>query len=184
MNQTTHTGHSGLPTVQGVDHIGITVPDLDQAHHFLVDVLGADHIYTLGPKRSHGTWMRDYMGVHPDTEVREIRFFRLGNGANFEVFEYEAADGQNPEPRNSDIGGHHVALYVDDIDAAVAYLRGQGVEVMGDEPVKSAEHALGQRWMYFRAPWGMQFELVSAPEGKIYERDAPRLLWHPGHPTR
>jgi glyoxylase I family protein len=30
----------------------------------------------------------------------------------------------------------------------------------------------------------MQFELVSYPQGKAYEKDAPVLLWHPAHPER
>jgi len=29
----------------------------------------------------------------------------------------------------------------------------------------------------------MQFELVSFPKGKQYERDAPIKLWHPAHPA-
>ncbi len=115
--------------------------------------------------------------------IREIRFYRLGNGSNLEVFQYDAADGQAGPPRNSDIGGHHFAIYVDDMDAAVAYLKQRGVEVMG-EPIASAGAAEGQRWVYFRAPWGMQFELVSYPEGKAYESDATRKLWHPAHPER
>jgi glyoxylase I family protein len=49
-------------------------------------------------------------------------------------------------------------------------------------PVASAGPAEGQRWLYFRAPWGMQFELVSFPAGKAYEAAAARRLWHPGHP--
>ena len=28
----------------------------------------------------------------------------------------------------------------------------------------------GQRWVYFLAPWGMQFELVSYPDGRAYEQ--------------
>jgi len=50
------------------------------------------------------------------------------------------------------------------------------------EPVASRNASEGQRWVYFRAPWGMQFELVSFPQGKAYEADAPVLLWHPAHP--
>jgi len=166
-----------------VDHIGFTVPDLDEAHHFLVDILGCEEVYRLGSKQSDGEWMSTHLGVHPQTVIKEIRFYRLGNGANFEVFLYDAADGQTPAPRNSDIGGHHVALYVDDMDRAVAHLRKNGVDVMG-EPTASKEAATGQHWVYFRAPWGMQFELVSFPEGKAYEKDARTLLWHPAHPER
>ena len=93
----------------------------------------------------------------------------------------DVTDGQKPVPRNSDLGGHHLAVYVDDLDAAVEYLRSRGVEVMG-EPVASRNASEGQRWVYFRAPWGMQFELVSYPQGKAYEADAAVRLWHPGHP--
>lgn len=172
-----------LPGFRGADHIGLTVPDLDEAERFVVDVLGAVPVYTLGAKRSDDDdWMTVQLGVHPRTVIREIRFYRLGTGLNLELFEYDAADGQAPQPRNSDIGGHHLALYVDDLDEAVTYLRGKGVEVMG-EPVASRQSAEGQRWVYFRSPWGLQFELVSYPGGKAYEADAAVKLWHPAKPA-
>lgn len=171
-----------IPGMRGTDHFGFTVPDLDEAERFFVDVLGAVHIYTLGAKRSDDDFMAAQLGVHPRTEITEIRFYRLGNGSNIELFHYASADGQAPQPRNSDIGGHHLALYVDDMDAAVAYLREHEVEVMG-EPVVSAGASTGQRWLYFRSPWGMQFELVSFPDGKEYEKDADVVLWHPAHPA-
>jgi catechol 2,3-dioxygenase-like lactoylglutathione lyase family enzyme len=172
----------GIPGLRGTDHIGVTVPDLDEAERFFVDVLGADSIYTLGAKQADDDWMHVHIGVDPRTVIREIRFYRLGNGTNFEVFKYEAADGQKPQPSNSDIGGHHVALYVDDLDAAIAYLQAHGIETMGD-PTASKQAAEGQHWVYFRSPWGMQFELVSFPAGKAYEATAPVKLWHPSHPA-
>lgn len=171
-----------LPGMHGTDHIGITVPDLDQAEDFFVRILGGTLIYTLGGKQADDDWMHVQIGVHPRTVIEEIRFIRLGNGSNIELFKYDAADGQKPQPSNSDIGGHHLAIYVDDMDAAVTYLRAEGIEVMG-EPVASAQAAAGQRWVYFRSPWGMQFELVSSPGGKAYEREAPVKLWHPAHPA-
>ncbi|WP_322411660.1 VOC family protein [Microbacterium invictum] len=164
-----------------MDHIGITVPDLDEAEDFLVEVLGAVPVYRLGPKRADDDWMAVQLGVHPRTEIRQIRFYRLGHGTNLEVFAYDAADGQGPPPRNSDIGGHHLAIYVDDMDAAIAHLRAHDVEIMG-EPVASAGASAGQTWLYFRAPWGLQLELVSFPGGKAYESEAETLLWHPARP--
>jgi catechol 2,3-dioxygenase-like lactoylglutathione lyase family enzyme len=172
----------GIPGLRGVDHLGVTVPDLDEAERFFIDVLGAVPVYTLGSKQADDDWMLRHLGVHPRTVVREIRFFRLGNGMNFELFDYQAADGQAGEPKNSDIGGHHVALYVDDLDAAAEHLRSHDVEIMG-EPVASKQAAEGQRWLYFRSPWGMQFELVSYPNGKAYEKDAAVKLWHPARPA-
>lgn len=173
----------GIPGVRGTDHIGFNVPDLEEAHDFLVDIIGCEQVYVLGEKRSDDEWMNVHLGVHPRTAIREIRFYRLGHGANFEVFLYEAADGQAPHPRNSDLGGYHLALYVDDLDAAVEFLSANGVATMG-APTASKQSAEGQRWVYFRSPWGMQFELVSFPAGKAYENDAERVLWHPAHPER
>ena len=84
------------------------------------------------------------------------------------MFEYTAPDQRSEPPRNSDVGGHHVALYVDDLDEAVAYLHAHGVTVLGEPTVSKGAHE-GQRWVYFLAPWGMQFELVSYPNGKAFQ---------------
>ena len=173
----------GIPGLRGGDHIGVTVPDMEQAHAFFTGVLGCDHVYSL-PEMRHDDddWMLDHLNVDPRRAVNEIRFYRCGNGLNFEVFEYEPHEGQREAPRNSDIGGHHVAFYVDDMDAAVEYLRACGVRLLAG-PVASKNASAGQRWQYFLAPWGMQFELVSYPGGKAYEDGAPVLLWHPAHPA-
>jgi catechol 2,3-dioxygenase-like lactoylglutathione lyase family enzyme len=174
----------GIPGLRGGDHVGVTVPDMEQAHAFFVDVLGCDYVYSL-PEMRHDDddWMLEHINVDPRRVVREIRFYRCGFGLNFEVFEYERHDGQRDVPRNSDLGGHHVALYVDDMDEAAAYLRSKGVRLLAG-PVASRNASAGQRWLYFLAPWGMQFELVSYPGGKAYEREASVKLWHPAHPEQ
>jgi catechol 2,3-dioxygenase-like lactoylglutathione lyase family enzyme len=165
-----------LPGLRRLDHVGFTVPDLDEAQRFLVGVLGCEYLYSLGPFRDDdGDWMAEHLNVHPRATVGENRFFRLGGQAVFEVFSYTAPDQRVTVPRNSDIGGHHVALYVDDLDAAVAHLRAHGVTVLGDPTASRGAHE-GQRWVYFLAPWGMQFELVSYPHGRRWflDEDARR----------
>jgi catechol 2,3-dioxygenase-like lactoylglutathione lyase family enzyme len=158
-----------LSGLRRLDHVGFTVPDLDEATRFLVDVLGCDYLYSLGPYGDEGDWMAQHLNVHPRATVPENRFFRLPGGRMIlEVFAYTAPDQKAEIPRNSDIGGHHIAFYVDDLDAAVAELRRCGVTVFG-EPTASRHHHEGQRWVYFLSPWGMQFELVSYPRGKAWE---------------
>ena len=172
-----------LPGLRGTEHIGFTVPDLDQAERFFVDVIGCELVYSVGPFVTKGDWMKDQMNVHPRAVMRELRFFRCKTGPNFEIFQWETPEDPQPQPKNTDIGGHHLAFYVDDFDSALAYLRQQdGVTVLG-EPVSSQNASLGQRWIYFLTPWGMQCELVSFPDGKSYEKDSDVILWHPAKPS-
>lgn len=171
-----------IPGLRGTEHIGFTVPDLEEATRFFVDVIGCEYVYTLGPFARDDDWMAEHLNVHPRTVMKELRFFRCGHGPNFEIFQYEAADGQAPQPRNSDIGGHHLAFYVDDFDAAVDYLASHNVRILG-EPTYSKSASEGQRWVYFLSPWGMQMELVSFPNGKAYEKTSSIRLWDPRNPS-
>jgi len=159
----------GIPGLARLDHLGFTVPDLDAARDWLVDVIGCEYLYSLGPFDADDVWMARHLNVPPGTVMRRLDFLRCGDQAVFEVFQYDANDQRGVPPRNSDVGGHHVALYVEDLDRAVDHLRDRGVTVLGD-PTSSRGPSEGQRWVYFLAPWGMQFELVSYPQGKSFDR--------------
>lgn len=171
--------NQGLPGLRGTDHIGFTVPDLDQAVRFFVDVIGCEPFYELGPFSSHDDWMREQLNVHPRAVMKKLKFLRCANGSNFELFEYDAPDQRRVQPRNSDIGGHHLAFYVDDFDTALEYLKQHGVRILGQPVVRTEGPSAGQTWVYFLTPWGMQLELVSFPHGKGYEKETSRRLWHP-----
>lgn len=174
---------AGMPGLRGTDHIGFTVPDLDQAVRFFVDVIGCEAFYDLGPFQSDGDWMIEHLDVHPRAVMRRLKFLRCRNGSNFEIFEYESPAQNTTQPRNSDVGGHHLAFYVDDMAAALDHLRRHGVRILGEPTVRESGPSGGQTWVYFLAPWGMQFELVSYPRGKAYERETSRRLWHPARPA-
>jgi catechol 2,3-dioxygenase-like lactoylglutathione lyase family enzyme len=111
----------GLPGMRGVEHIGLTVPNLEEATEFFVDVLGCEVVYSLNPPRRTD----NYLDIHPETD-RKIRTLSCRNGAHFELFEYTAPDQNKHMPKSSDYGGHHVTFYVDDMDAAIAYLKSTG----------------------------------------------------------
>lgn len=170
----------GLPGMTGMDHVGFTVPDLDQAVDFFTGTLGCSAFYPLGPfSGGDSTWMEDHLNVDPKATIPAMRLVRCGNGANLEIFQYTAPD-QNPrQPRNSDIGGHHLAFYTTDMSGAVAYLKDKGIEVLGNPTTMTDGPSAGETWVYFLAPWGMQLELVSYPDGKAYEADFDGRLWDP-----
>jgi len=96
---------------------------------------------------------------------------RIGKHHNVELFEYAAPEQNSVLPHNSDIGGHHLAFYVDDIDAAHDYVRSIPGVVLQEGPngVDPAAPVAGQRWFYFQSPWGMQLELTSCPTGGFYD---------------
>lgn len=172
--------HRGIPTATNVDHIAYTVPDLDQAVEFFVDVLGADLLYRLDSvKDDDSDWMNRQLAVHPRA-CAQIAMLRLGPVTNVELFQYDAPDQNQKMPRNSDHGGHHLAFYVEDIEAAVEYLRAQpGVTVLGDVQTIEDGPIAGDRWVYFLAPWGMQMEVLNMPPGMPYERHTSARRYGP-----
>ena len=173
----------GIPGLRGTEHIGFTVPDLEQATSFFVEVIGCELMFELGPFVSEDDWMATHLNVHPRTVMSRLRFFRCKHGSNFEIFQYESPDQVLTQPKNSDIGGHHLAFYVDDLSAAVEYLKQKGVQLLGEPTLRTTGPNAGQHWIYFLSPWGMQFELVSFPHGKGYEKQMQARLWHPGKPA-
>ena len=177
------TRSTGIPGLRGTEHIGFTVPDLEQATAFFVNIIGCEYMFELGPFASDDDWMTTHLNVHPRAVMRRLRFFRCKHGSNFEVFEYQSPDQNQIVPKNSDIGGHHLAFYVDDFDAALAWLKKNGIQVLGTPTVRTTGPNAGQTWIYFLSPWGMQFELVSFPYGKGYEKTTTSRLWHPAKPS-
>ncbi len=174
----------GMPGLRGTDHISITVPSLKQAVDFLVDVMGCQAFYKLGPFKADGDWMEVHLGVHPRAEIPTMQVVRCGAGANYELMEYNAPDKKTTWPRNSDLGGHHIAFYVDDMDKAVAYLKSKNVKFQGEPTVMKEGPSAGETWVYFLSPWGTQLELVSAPNGKAYTKDFKGTLWNAAQPGK
>ena len=173
------------PGVRGINHIGITVPDLAQAESFFTDVMGCEKATSFGPfMDDKGTFMEDLLDVDPRAVVEEITLMRCGFGSNIELFKYTAPDQKTVTARNSDIGGHHIAFYVDDIDAVAADLKAKGIRtLMGPLPVSEGP-AAGQSIIYFFAPWGLQLEAISFPKGMAYEKDGGPILWSNTDPSK
>lgn len=68
--------------------------------------------------------------------------------------------------------------------AAVVCLKSRGVQVLDAPSTFTDGPARGLIWVYFLAPWGLQLELVSFPQGMAYEQGLTRLLRGPRIPER
>jgi catechol 2,3-dioxygenase-like lactoylglutathione lyase family enzyme len=169
-----------MPGMRGSQHIGFTVPDVKEAAAFFTDILGCESFYSIGPFGPFDNdWMTENLNVHKKAVIKTAHLMRCGNGPALEIFEYTSPDQRKTMPRNSDIGGHHLGFYVDDMAAAVKFLEDKGIEVLGKPHTFTETGMAGLTWVYFMAPWGMQLEIVSYPLGQAYEKEMGSRMWDP-----
>lgn len=141
------------------------MPDLEQAITFYLDVFGGQILYRMGPLDSRdmpvadgGDWTAQFIDV-PDARVT-FAGVRLAGRLLFEIYQYDRPAGAARPPRNSDVGGHHIALRVDDVEAAAQYLSSKGCRMMHGPIVVPGGPLLGSRSWYFADPWDNYFELM------------------------
>ncbi|MFF3505009.1 VOC family protein [Streptomyces sp. NPDC003247] len=170
----------GVPGARRVDHLALTVPDLDRAIDFTVRVLGGELVYRLPPLAHDDDWMRTHLDVHPRAAA-EIALVRLGPTTNLELFAYRSPGHRAVPPRPHDVGSVHLGLYVTDVDTAVSALRDRGPwRPYG--PVRTVPEGLpqaGSRWVRVTTPWGMPLELRSVPAAPPSERHGPARRFGP-----
>lgn len=164
---------AGLPGLQHVDHVALTVPELDAAVAFYTETIGGTELYRIGPfdaaempRMDDG---RDWTEAHINVAGARltIAMLQLGPNLMLELFQYDRPAGRNTTPpRNCDFGGHHIALKVSDLAAAKDYLVAKGCRVMAGPIELNEGPCAGLKVNYFLDPWGNQLELVQ------YERQA------------
>lgn len=112
-----------MPTfnVKRTNHTGITVLDINKTMSFFRDVLGFE---TTDIVHHKGEMVENLTGV-PGADVK-LGFVTLP-GHRLELLEYITKDDRKiSDLRNCDPGAFHLALEVDDIDAAVEAVRPSG----------------------------------------------------------
>jgi catechol 2,3-dioxygenase-like lactoylglutathione lyase family enzyme len=174
-----------VPGLLGIDHIGLTVPNIDVAAAWLEQKLGFINPLTFGPfSDPTGDFMTQLVDVHPRAVVQEIRMLRGGDGPNIELFQYTSPDQDQAFRRNSDWGAHHIAFYVQRIEKGVEYLQTKAESKLFGPVTLTDGPAAGQAINYFHDPFGTDVELISYPHGMAYEATAPIQLWNPrdNHP--
>jgi catechol 2,3-dioxygenase-like lactoylglutathione lyase family enzyme len=168
-----------IPGLTGVEHIGLTVPNIDTATRFFADVIGAETLYDIGPFESADDWMASHLAVHPRSRINKLRVIKVSNGPVLELFEFTAPDQRTQMPRNSDYGGWHLAFYVESMDRALAALKQHNLEIQSGPVTMTEGPSAGLEWLYFKAPWGQQLELVSYPGGLAAYKQLRLEIWRP-----
>ena len=173
---------AGRNPTRGIDHFGITVPDLDAASRFLEQAFGAKQLFDNIARSDppfEGEPAEALVGMAPGTALVTMRMMQLGNGPGIELFEVRGPDQHGPI-RFSDFGLTHFAVYVDDIDAATErFVAAGGTMFAGPNDMDGHEKGPGNKWRYGRTPWGSMVELLSSPGAQEYERHTTLRRWKP-----
>lgn len=167
-----------VPGLAGIEHVGLVVPDLDIATRFLGDLLGAEPLYDIGPFARPEDWMATHLAAPRGAEMRRMRVLAIANGPVLELVELKRGGEERPSSPAAD-SGWHVAFYVDDMERALGALKAHGVAIQSGPVLMTEGPSAGLSWLYFRAPWGLQLELVSYPDGIAAYRRLAREVWRP-----
>jgi catechol 2,3-dioxygenase-like lactoylglutathione lyase family enzyme len=162
--------------VRGMHHIGITVPNIEEAITFFEAVFGAIDVFHTGPFDVDNAFMQRKLGAAPHTRIRDLVFLRCGNGTSVELFEYTGEDSKARPKRVSEVGGVHICFEVDDVFASAKRLKAQGIELLEGPNTVDAGPLEGFSWIYFEAPWGQMLEIASFDK-LGYEKDSKQRLW-------
>lgn len=148
--------------IQAVSHIAIGVRDMDAAVGFYRDVLGlrvtADQVEEFpqkpgeAPARRRAVYLRWEDGPHASFVVLDQQLTRPAAGAPAQLFQ---------------VGCHHFAFWVDDLDDMLTRVRAAGVPVVmgGEGPGAGTE-------MYGEPPGGLvRSVFLRDPEGNFVQLD-------------
>ena len=138
-------------------HVGIQVPDLDQARRFYCDLLGFQELFSID---ASGPWLSAIVGL-PDASVTSVQLAVPG-GSRLELQCYEP-QGTVGESRINNQGLNHLSFGVSDVAQAHHRLVEAGVTVRCDPtPIDAGpDHPLtGYSVFYFEDPWGLSLEIL------------------------
>lgn len=168
---------------RGMDHVGITVQDLEAATRFFQEAFGAEVVYDSVAKEDpsvEGEDPESILRVTKGTTISAVRMLNLQYGPGLELFEMHGPDQSSPV-RASDYGLQHFAVYVADIDEAIRLFEAAGGEMFtSPQPLMfPTEVGEGNFFCYGKTPWGSVIELITLPTPLPYEKETPLRRWKP-----
>ncbi|MFB9186663.1 VOC family protein [Dactylosporangium sucinum] len=154
--------------IEGLDHTGMVVPDLEAAVAFYERAFGAAVVVREADTDVDAT----AIGLPGETVRLRGAILRCGSGL-LELHEYLTPRGTAGR-RVCDEGIGHVAFRTSDIDAAYARLGALGVRFNSPPNTITSGTLAGRRWVYGRDPWGVVVELCQDTRDARDIRPGPR----------
>jgi catechol 2,3-dioxygenase-like lactoylglutathione lyase family enzyme len=139
-----------------VDHVGVTVADLDRSIAFwerLLGIAGRDRDLLAGPR------LGALLGYPAGLRI-EACWIDLPGGGALELLQYLDRDEAPLPDGTAHPGNVHVCLRVDDMAAAHRHAVACGARPVGEGPIEvTAGPNAGMRVAYLRDPDGVTLEL-------------------------
>lgn len=173
----------GIPTNMGLDHVGIVVPNAQEAADFLMEVFDAEFDWEVKrepyPTAGERGWSTIF-GVHPDAYMPHVIMLKCGEHPltqYVEIFEWKSPDhqqlnGENGWHKMSDIGNSYISFTVQDIETVVAHIKKhvipkwKGTRFIQDPPMQFPLRGEVCTSTFLVSPWGMWIELTCWSKSK------------------
>src|ERR1041385_4818046 len=139
--------------VHRIDHVDIVVRDFVAAKAFFLDF----GLELIGECELEGEWLDKIVGLN-NVKTRIAMFRTSDGGANIEISQFYRPSEESTVRQSlaNTPGIRHIAFVVEDIEAHVARLKKQGIEVFSE--VQRYENSY--KLCYVRGPEGIILELA------------------------
>jgi lactoylglutathione lyase len=147
--------------LSGINHVGLTVADIERSIAFYRDVLGM----TLYRRRPHVD--NDYVAQQTgyDGVVLNVASFRVADGpTTLEIVQYMTHNRPAADTATNQPGITHLCVAVDDLQAAYDDLRGKNVRFRSPPVPITGGPNVGGLVVYFYDPDGYMLELFQLPQ--------------------
>lgn len=162
---TEHLSISAAENLNAVIGVSITVADMDQALAFYTQTLPFKKVSDVEVLGTEYERLQGVFGIR-----MRVAKLQLGQ-ETLELVDYLTPGGR-PIPvdsRNNDLWFQHIAIVVNDMDAAYQYLRDHSVQHASTGPQLLPDYipaAAGIEAFYFRDPDGHNLEIIAFPSDK------------------
>jgi catechol 2,3-dioxygenase-like lactoylglutathione lyase family enzyme len=148
-----------MELVSGVDHVGLTVTDIERSIEFYTSVLECTVVMR---QEKQGGYLAAIVG-YPGAHVLMTHLQPPGGGPRIELFQYlvpESVD-RDLEPRN--VGNAHICFVVDDLAGLYQRLVDQGIGTISPPIDVDTGVNTGGSSLYLYDPDGITLELFQRP---------------------
>lgn len=154
--------------VYAVQHVGLTVRNLDRSVAFYRDVLGCTEVFT---QEKTGGYLADIVG-YPGASVKMTHLRTPAGRLVIELFEYRHPNMLDAELEPRRIGNAHMCFLVEDLAAVYERISKVHTDFFSPPVAVDTGANAGGAGLYLRDPDGITIELFQPAPGT----DAYQLL--------